>query len=151
MRLLSVVLSFVILGAFASCCSQSGGKEPERPLNVRGWDRWIEGTTTIEGDFVINKGESIDNGSIGIKLVDIYPATRDFLGETSVPRAKLHFYEVSTGKVIYELIVRTGVSSLTHPDPGGSDFAWSLIYVSAISAKKNWVAFQLRTPTDGTS
>jgi hypothetical protein len=144
MRFLSGVLLFVILGTYSSCCGQRRAKEPERPLTVRGWEHRIEGTTTIEGDFVLNKGESIDNGQFGIKLVDVHPAPCGLLSEPGVPWARLHFYEVSTGKLIYELIARAGVNNLFHPHVEGPDFEWSLISVSAINTKENWVAFQLR-------
>lgn len=146
MRLSSCTVCLFILGIVAGCCGQ--GKAPVRPLDVPGWERRTEETRTFDGTFVLNKGESTDNGRIGIEVVDIIPARCDCFGERGLPVAMLRFYRVSDGTVICEQTGPAGVGLLNHTAMCGSDFEWSFLNVDAINAKDNWVAFRLQRGID---
>jgi len=42
--------------------------EPVRPTNPKGWQVHEDRSITVRGDFVLGKGESVDEGDIGIKV-----------------------------------------------------------------------------------
>src|SRR5262252_6796260 len=92
MKVMYYVFSAMVVLLSSSCCSDMRQlNEPERPSKVRGWDELRDGDTVIKGIFLLNKGESTDNGKIGIRLVETYAGTcRLFpFREREYPQAKL--------------------------------------------------------------
>src|SRR5215510_7637651 len=67
-KVIYYVFSAMVALLSSSCCSDMRQlNEPERPSKVRGWDELRDGNTVIKGIFLLNKGESTDNGKIGIR------------------------------------------------------------------------------------
>jgi len=78
LKLLS--LGAVIVTQLTGCCSsQPEMQNGPRPQNVRGWQESQVGAITIKGQFVLNKGESTDNGRFGVRVLDIYPWPLSFV------------------------------------------------------------------------
>jgi len=145
MKVIYYVFSAIVVLLSSNCCSDMRQlNEPERPSRVRGWGEYRIGTVTYDGDFVLNKGESTDNGKIGISLVDTYAGKCGLFTEREYPRAKLRFYRVSDQTVLCESTFFRGNSSLDIRQICGADFEWSTIGITDINSKENWIAFDLR-------
>src|ERR1043166_3894458 len=79
--------------------------QPTRLENPSGWrEVGRGGSITFVGQFVLTKGESTDNGNLGVKLVDISwkPCPAHTLCLSTDAQATLRFYHPSDGSVICE-------------------------------------------------
>jgi hypothetical protein len=120
---------------------------PTRPTVKSSWSERHDWTVTSFGPLILNKGESSDNGSIGVKVIDIIPRNcSSFLSHSpQPPKAILQFYRPSDHQVLCEV---------TLPGPGNSPIDWedicgtkvgiSHVGISGIKAKEGWVSFDLR-------
>ena len=145
MRILGYSLATFLLATSSACCSYMGKlNDPERPSNVRRWEEFHVGSVTIKGDFVLKKGESTDNGKIGIRIVQIYEGECQPFSEPQYPKAKIQFYRVSDNSIICEPTLRIGNSGLNYGDVCGTGFEWTTISITAINSREDWVAFDLR-------
>jgi hypothetical protein len=146
MKVIYYVFSVLVILLSSSCCSGMRQlNEPERPSKVRGWEEYRIGTVTYVGDFVLNKGESTDNGKTGIRLVDTYAGTCGLFPfkEREYPKAKLQFYRISDQAILCESIFDRGTMRLT-PPICRADLEWSVISINDINSKDNWIVFDLR-------
>lgn len=145
MKLALLILHILSVGASMQCCSISREiSDPTRPTQVRGWEPSEVGSTNIKGAFVLEKGQSTDNGKVGVKVIDIYPAQCRLLDSPKMPKAKIQFYKVSDQTIICESTFDRGGNRLDLPDVCKENLEWSVIYVSDINYKEKWVAFDLR-------
>ena len=133
---------------YAGCCSPQERVQPVRPEKVRGWKEIRDGTVVSIGMFVLNKGESTDNGELGVKVVDIIAPKPCSEGYASEPKVVLQFYRPSDGKVLCdEAIFGEGGTFMGTGPPYPHckpDLGLSAISVNAINTKDNWVWFDLR-------
>jgi len=138
----------VIASLYAGCCSPQERVQPARPEKVAGWKVIHDGTVVIIGTFVMNKGESTDNGELGVKVVDIIPPKPCSEGYAAMPKVVLSFYRPSDGKVLCDEAIFTegGTSMGTGPPYPHCkpDVGLTAISVNAINTKDNWVWFDLR-------
>lgn len=134
--------------AFVSCSCPPGPKEPERPSFILGWDHFAYERPKSEAEFVLSKGESTDNGKIGIEVVDILPPV-DRCGEygsySVFPRVELRFYKPSDRKVLCQqtwipgsILVGGGA------DCGNASLGFSNLVISDINTREKWVHLRLR-------
>src|SRR5262245_16536728 len=147
MKVMVYVFSAMVVLLSSSCCSDMRQlNEPERPSKVRGWDELRDGNTVIKGIFLLNKGESTDNGKTGIRLVETYPGTCGIfpIKEREYPKAKLQFYRVSDQKILCEPIFFTGAIMTLKPPICEADLEWSGIEINDINSKDKWIVFNLR-------
>src|ERR1700752_5223329 len=124
---------------YAGCCSPQARVQPARPAKVAGWkDVNFSGVHSI-GEFVLSKGESTDNGEIGVKVVDIIPPKPCSEGYAAMPKVVLSFYRASDGKVLCDEAIFTegGTSMGTGPPYPHCkpDVGLSAISVNAINTK----------------
>jgi len=136
------LLLFALL-IFSGCCLNKEISDPDRPT-VRGWETTTNG---ISGSFILQKGETTDNGQIGIKLVEIYPAECQLYKVSQLPYAKILFYKVSDKSTICEGMFHVGGSRMDLPERCSDKLEWKVIYVQSIHYKEGWVAFHLRPST----
>jgi hypothetical protein len=118
--------------------------EPERPSKIQGWDELHIGDTVIAGIFLLNKGESTDNGNIGIRLVETYAGKCGLFKEPEYPQAKLQFYRVSNQKILCEPIFFRGAIMTLKPPVCEADLEWTGIEINDINSKDKWIVFNLR-------
>ncbi len=145
-------LSLAVTAAVAilqgACCVPRQRVEQARPEKVRGWQELRDGTVVSIGMFVMKKGESTDNGELGVRVIDIIAPTSCAEGYAGMPKVVLSFYRPSDKKVLCEGAIFTegGTSMGTGPPfPHCSpDVGVSAISVNAINAKEGWVWFDLR-------
>ncbi len=137
-----LLLCFLIAG----CCQLSSieDKQPERPKVTSSWrERTDFGVTSI-GFFVMNKGESIDNGQLGVRVIDILPKEcRCMSCEPTNPRVRIAFYRPSDNTVLCEGEFQ-GSASLEVMAKCNPIMGVRTISVNAINTRENWVSFDLR-------
>jgi hypothetical protein len=130
------------------CCSSQQRVEPARPEKARGWKEIRDGTVVSIGMFVLKKGESTDNGELGVKVVDIIAPKPCADGYAGMAKVVLSFYRPSDKKVLCEEAIFTegGTSMGTGPPyPHCTpEVGLSAISVNAINARDGWVWFDLR-------
>lgn len=144
MKVIYYVFSALVILLSSGCCSDMRQlNEPERPSKVRGWEDLHHGDTIIAGIFLLNKGESTDNGNTGIRLVETYAGKCGLFKEPEYPKAKLQFYRVSDHAILCESNFFRGTMRLV-PPICKADLEWSAIEIIDINSKDNWVAFDLR-------
>jgi hypothetical protein len=101
------------------------------------------GVRTV-GFFVMNKGESIDNGLLGVKVIDVLPKECKCMScEPTYPRVKIAFYRPSDNKILCEGEFQ-GNASLEIMAKSDPEMGISHIGINAINTKENWVSFDLR-------
>ena len=142
-------LSLLIISCvYAGCCSPQEQAQPARPEKVSGWKEVQESGFVIVGTFVLSKGESTDNGKLGVKVVDIIPPKACSEGYAAMPKVVLSFYRPSDGKVLCDEAIFTEGGTLMGTGPPyphcKPDVGLSAISVNAINTKDNWVWFDLR-------
>lgn len=142
------IAALVLLCFFASGCCQLFSKEDKQPDRPSVTSRWVEqtdfGVTSI-GFFVMNKGEAIDNGRLGIRVIDVLPKQCECMScEPTYPRVRIAFYQPSDNKVLCEGLFFAGSASLDMTAHCAPSIGATVIYVNAINTKENWVSFDLR-------
>jgi hypothetical protein len=147
MKVIHLVFSLLAVLLSSGCCSEMRQlNEPERPSKVRGWEELRDGDMVIDGIFLLNKGESTDNGKIGIRLVETYPGKCGLFPfrEREYPQAKLQFFRVSDQAILCEPIFFRGAIMRLVPPICEADLEWSGIEIIKINTKDNWIVFDLR-------
>lgn len=145
-----VIFAFYLL--LVGACCRPERLQPSLPGEVLGWQEVypVKGLQVV-AILVLKKGESSDNGKIGIQVVDVIAPERcshagTYQGE---PKSILRFFDPTSGQTLCEATVLEGGSTL-HCD---SRVGLTGIYVNAINTKDNWVWLDLRKPAndkDGT-
>ena len=116
MKVIYYVFSALVILLSSSCCSDMRQlNEPKRLSKVRGWEDLRHGDTIIDGIFLLNKGESTDNGKTGIRLVETYAGKCELFNEPEYPKAKLQFYRVSDQAILCESVFDRGGMRLAPP------------------------------------
>ena len=138
-----------MLSTFGRGCCSPLPKEPESPGAVPGWKASDAGGVHTVGILVLKKGESSDNGILGVRVVDIIPAD-PCAGSTTLqrtPRVRLQFYQVPEQTLICEEVLTSGSGTSLVVGSCGDRIARrgvSAISVNAINATEQWVWFELR-------
>lgn len=138
---------FVLLIAALTSFACAFGKEitnPTRPEAVHGWRSYKTGVITVKGEFVLNSGESTNNGTIGIQITDVIPVKYLVWDAPSLPKAKVRFFRVKDQTTICEVVFTRGGNRLTGPGFCGVDLPWDTIYIRDVNAREGWVFFDLR-------
>jgi len=101
----------------------------------------MRGTIRCKGEFLLNKGESVSNGKVEIKVVDIYPDQCHRISEPTTRKVKIQFINVSDQKVILEESYEVGSHVMLVGDPV---IDWDVLYIAGINTKDNWTLLELR-------
>jgi hypothetical protein len=134
------LVSFLLLN-FTSCCKHPR-LQLSRPAQVEGWRDSYENTTHFIGELVLKKGESSDNGKVGVRIVEIIKPEIQcgLMAERSEPEITLQLFDPATKEILCEKTTTTGNSYLKC-DPRADV---SVIGVKAINYNEGWVWFDLR-------
>ena len=130
----------------AGCFCPPERKQPERPSVVVGWDHFSAGRPDSEAEFVLNKGESTDNGTIGIEVVDILPPVdrcAEIGSYSTYPRVELQFYRPSDRKVLCQ---ETWIPGSTLLGDCREPIGFGNLVIKDINTKEKWVHLKLRSP-----
>ena len=136
------------MGLIRGCCSAKL-PEPPHPGPVAGWKESREGGVHTVGILVLKKGESSDNGKIGVRVVDIIAGDpcAGYGTLQSIPRVKLQFYQPSQQRLICEELLTAGSGTSLIAGPCGekiADLGVTAISINAVNATEGWVWFELR-------
>ncbi len=149
-KTLTSIVGLVLVGVIGAshtgcqeCSVEREFNHPTRPSDVHRWKEFQHGSVTVNGDFVLAVGESVDNGRVGVRIMSLTPAKCSLLKEPETPSARIQFYKVSDGRVICESEFHPGSASLRRAELCGESFEWDVIGISAINAGEKWVAFEL--------
>ena len=131
----------LVTALISSCCAF--GTEitnPIRPQAVHGWRTYETGSITVKGEFVLNKGESTNDGHIGVQITDVIPVKYHVLGSAELPKAKVRFFRPQDHTTICEVIFTRGGNGLARPEFCEDQLPWTYLY----SRCQGWVFFDLR-------
>jgi|SRR6266404_6952698 len=144
-RLRNFCLVTAMLALFTSCFGWGAEIEnPTRPLSVRGWQSVEVGSITIKGEFLLRKGESTDNGHVGLKVTEIYPAKHHLLDSPELPKAKVQFFRIPDRTLVCEGVFTRGSNRLDLPDVCKNNLEWTVIYIRDVNYHEGWVFLDLR-------
>lgn len=145
-RMRQGIVCFVLAATIAintdGCCRPLP-PQPSRPARVEGWEDSDSGSGfRFRAVLLLKKGESSDNGKIGVKVTDIAEAEQ--CGDVGIEyhrRATVQFFSPSDGRMLCEeIVVDHGNSTIGCGESLGVD----VIGVRAISTAEGWVLFDLR-------
>jgi hypothetical protein len=149
LKSIAVVALVLVIQELAGCCIRQHRDEPLYPTNVSGWKTRNDRGVTALGDFVLKKNETIDNGKVQVKILDL--VAPDACAEAGAfqrnARARIQFVSLTNQKVMCDDLFAengTGTLSALGGCPSFSESGISVVYVSDINLKEGWVFFELR-------
>lgn len=141
MRFIRFTLLISVISVQAGCCQLNARKEPAFQGKYQIWEEVRGSGFTVLGNFTLSKGESTDNGRIGIKLVDVtLPKCMSPFAEPPQPVVVIQLYDPRNGKSLCEKRFLGGGGDFYDscgPDRYTVDF-------HAINTKDSWVTLDLR-------
>ena len=147
-------LSVLILAASlfsAGCCNQQLWRrvQPKRPQMPTGWRERPEPSWNglLMGPFLLEQGQSVENQRIGVRVVNVNPATcRSVFAEyPDRAEAVLEFYEPSNGKPLCQATVSENSNvGIDRPEICGGKIRINTVGVLDINSDEKWVIFDLR-------
>lgn len=148
MRIYIVVLVGILALSFGGCCQLSPQVRdtPTRPDIKSSWnERQYWGVKSL-GPLILNKGESSDNGSLGVTVVDFIPRScNSFFSHTPKPsQVVLQFYRPSDNQVLCTVTLSSRTNtSIDGEEMCGTKTGVSVVGINGINAKDGWVSFNL--------
>jgi hypothetical protein len=142
---LSLISVFLILPG--ACCSPQEREQPHPPEKVAGWKDSYSGGVHSVGELFLRKGDSSDNGKIGVKVIDVVVPQPGSEGYASMPKVVLQFYKPSDKQVLCEATFTEGGTFMGAGPPYPHckpEVGLAAISVNAINTKDKWVWFDLR-------
>ena len=108
LKKLGALVGFFWLLAMSGCCRPVESNTPP-PAQVKGWQTvQVRGKDPI-GEFVLKKGESVENQTIGIELVDVAPGENCWYKEWRNDGAVVRIFRVSDKQTIRQIDSTMGV------------------------------------------
>jgi hypothetical protein len=142
-RQFTLLVLIVVLPALSGCC-RSVDSNPSRPSQVRGWQEFGEGPTKTIGEFVLKKGESINNHIVAVQLVDIVKGRSCSGTESTGPSALVRFYRVSDRQTLLEIQLTAGNTRLINFNrPLVEEYGLDTIFIRGINTQDGWIWFEL--------
>jgi len=145
LRKLLIFLLMLLSTTTSGCCSRVES-DPPRPNQVRGWREFEESGIKAIGEFVLKKGETVDNGSFGVKLIDTIPDQNCFIteGPSHLPKATMQFYRVSDKQVLLEIdLPKANTSFMSFRPSIVEEYSINTISIREINTKEGWIWFEL--------
>lgn len=133
---LALALSAFLMWSF----SKGFQFQPSRLRNPSGWqEARVGGGINFVGQFVLQKGQSTENGKIGVKLLNITSKDCPFATICLAPQAKatLRFYRPVDQSVICEPTLEAGDTSYK-ADLVCSGLPFTNLEVSEINTREDW-------------
>jgi hypothetical protein len=124
--------------------------QPRRLSDPNGWqEAALGGGIKLMGQFVLRKGESTENGKIGIKLLNITSKDCPFATICLAPQAKatLRFYKPVDGSIICEPTLESDDTSYK-ADLVCSGLPFTYLEVREINTREDWALISIFKPED---
>src|SRR6185369_8280564 len=121
---------------------------PGRPTVESSWreSQLTVGVTSF-GPMVLNKGESTENGWLGVKIIGFIPRScPSFLSHSpEQPKAVFQFYRPADHQILCEITLSGPANtSIDRDEMCGEKIGISVVGINGINAKEGWVSFDLR-------
>lgn len=121
---------------------------PTRPNIKTSWSESHDYGFTSVGQFLLNRGESTDNGKLGIRVVDFLPSKcRSLFAEyPDPPRVVLEFYRPGDKLVLCTVTLDGPIanSSIDREEMCGNKTGFSVVGINGLNTHDGWVSFDLR-------
>lgn len=128
---------------YGGCCSTMESN-PERPSQVRGWNRVEQRGVRSLGEFLLTKTTPVEEQTYGIELKDVIRG-RNCQGTESVgPKALVRLYRLPDKETLMELELTEGNTRIiTFNRSVAETYNLDTIAVRAINTKDAWVWFEI--------
>lgn len=136
-------LCFGVMLLTTSCC-RTVHSDPASPTSTRGWKAFSEQGINAVGEFLIKKGQSVENESLGVELIStIAPRKCSDPGaeQDMFPKAVVRFYAVPSKQTLAEVQIRKSTSTSLHLPV--TDYGVNAIFAREINTKDGWIWFEL--------
>ena len=139
------LVGVIFLLARNSCQIERYVFAPRRPPAGAGWENVRSGDAVYLGQFVMNKGESAENGDVGVSVVSLQPppCPPPDSYDTDGSRARFRFYRVSDRQPLCEVEFERSTTSYELGQTCGDKIPFRGISVERINAGEGWVLFTL--------
>lgn len=149
MRYILQILLAIFALSTGSCCQLSpmSRDTPVRPSIKSTWSERHDFGMTSFGPLILSKGESTDNGSLGVRVVGFIPRScPSFLSDSpEQPKVVFQFYRPSDNQVLCQVTLSGPANtSIDRADMCGTKTGISVVGINGINAKDGWVSFDLR-------
>ena len=143
MRRIIIITLFWILAMLLSGCCAADRNNPPMPHDTHtGWQHWKIGGTdaVICGNFVLHKGESVNDGKFGITVIELYPARCGLFNHPpdDTPQVRLKFFRVSDQKVLLDFTYYRGTGDIIPERERQKELPWSVIDITAINSHRGF-------------
>src|SRR5262245_52289184 len=134
--LCSAVAAVTLTVAYKRCWLVPFEATKERPDHARGWIHERRNDTTQLGEFVLNKGETIDNGELAITVVDLTPppCPRPDRYDSDGSAATFRFTRTSDHKILCEVKLEEDSTSWDSTSFGSTELPFDALSVDAVEA-----------------
>jgi hypothetical protein len=153
LRLSHILLVIIGLTCSGCVCHPSLYKNvptdtPTRPTVKTSWTESRDYGFTSVGQFVLSRGESTDNGKLGIRVVDFVPSKcRSLFAEyPDPPKVVLEFYRPADKQTLCTVTLDGPIanSSIDRAEMCGNKTGFSVVGINGLNAHDGWVSFDLR-------
>ena len=128
---------------YGGCCS-TVESVPERPSQVRGWNRAQQNGVTSAGEFLLTRTKPVEGEKIGIELKDVKKGNNCAGTESFGPKAVVRLYRIPDKQTLLELQLTEGNTRLVSLNRAvAEDSGIDAIAVRAINTKDGWVWFEI--------
>jgi len=121
---------------------------PTRPNAKSSWTERHDSGFTSVGQFVLNRGESIDNGKLGIRVIDFKSSKCPslFAEYPDPPKVVLEFFRPTDKQVLCTVTLDGPIanSSIDREQMCGDKTGFSVVGINGLNAHDGWVSFDLR-------
>jgi len=134
----------LLISLLASGCCRTLESDPAPPNSVRGWHEFDAQGIHGVGEFVLKKGQSIENGKIGVELIKTIAPVKcyeRFAEQDLFPKAVVRFYAIPGNETLLEVEVRKSTSNSLQPPV--ADHGINAIFARDINTKDGWLWFEL--------
>jgi hypothetical protein len=146
-----LILSFVVafITSQAGCCDLQLARrvQPKYPKKVRGWVDDPYNRRLFQGPFVLRKGESTENGQLGVRVADILAPKCSTRFAESPERAQviLQFYDPSSKQVLCEAtLAENSNASIDREGICLGKVDVMVVGTAGVNTDEKWAVFDLR-------
>jgi hypothetical protein len=143
----AILMAGVLIFSSSYCSSAQERKQTTAPKKVAGWKETYSGGVHSVGELLLKKGESSDNGKLGVEVVDIETPPADAEGYAGLPKVVLRFYDPADKRTLCEATFTEGGTVMGSGPPYPHckpDVGLSALSINSINTKDNWVWLDLR-------
>lgn len=147
MKVALIIVILLLDACLLSGCCKKVLRAPPLPPSVRGWQQFKtnDGFHAI-GEFVMKKGESVENGKFGLTLIKTVPPINCTFRENddNIVRAVLRIYDVQSKRTLVDVELADGSTNrlINYKFPI-EKYGLDTIFTQEINTKDEWIWIEL--------